>query len=111
MNATYLDAIATYGGTLISHVALVNGAGTEITGGTYARQPVTWTTANDGLIRPSNDLEFAVPAGGEVAGWRGFSAATGGTGYGGADFSVEVFGSAGTFTLLASQTFIDHDSV
>lgn len=111
MNSTYLDAIATHGGSLITHVALVDQLGVEVSGSPYERQEVIWTAPIDGLIRPSADLEFSVAAGAEVAGWRGFSALTAGTAYGGADFTVENFASAGTFTLLAAQTFIDHDSV
>jgi hypothetical protein len=111
LNVAYLDFIATAGAGEISHIALVNGAGTELSGGGYARRPVTWTASADGLIRPSADLEFSVDAGAQVAGWRGFNAASGGTNYDGATFAAENFTAAGTFTLLAASTFIDHDAV
>jgi hypothetical protein len=83
MNETYRNAIATHGRTLITHIGLVNNVGTELTGGSYARLPVTWTTATNGVIRPNADLTFEIPAGANVSGWRGFNALTSGTNYGG----------------------------
>ena len=111
MNTTYRNAIADHGGTLISHIALVDETGTEITGGdpAYARQPVTWTTAADGTIRPDADLSFNIPESTTVGGWRGFSALTAGTDYGGEDLTNESFANQGTYTLLAAQTGILHN--
>ena len=76
MEAVYRNAIADHGATLISHIALVDETGTEITGGSpaYARQPVTWTIASDGTIRPDADLTFDIPAGVTVGCWRGYDA-------------------------------------
>lgn len=108
MNNAYLNAIAEHGGGLITHIALVNGSGNEVGD---ARQPVNWTSATDGLIRPTSDLEFQMDAGDEVAGWRGFDALTDGTDYGGASLSTVSFGNPGTYTLLAAQTGIDHNAV
>lgn len=110
MNTTYLNATADAGGDLITHIGLVNGSGTELTGGGYARQAVTWTSASSGLIRPSADLEFSVASGSTVAGWRGYSASSSGTDYGGADLTSQAFATAGTYTLLAASTSIDHDA-
>lgn len=45
MNETYRNAIATHGASLITHIGLVNGSGVELSGGSYARKAVTWTTA------------------------------------------------------------------
>jgi hypothetical protein len=56
MSETYRNAIANAGGALITHIGLVNSSGVEISGGGYARQAVTWTTASDGIIRPTADL-------------------------------------------------------
>ena len=111
MNTTYRNAIATHGGTLITHIALVDETGTEITGGDpdYARQPVTWTSASDGTIRPNADLEFNIPADTTVGGWRGFSALTDGTDYGGEDLTNEAFANQGTYTLIGAQTGILHN--
>jgi len=108
MSETYRNAIADAGGALITHIGLVNSSGVEISGGGYARQAVTWTTANDGIIRPTADLVFNIPAGTTVGGWRGFSASTAGTNYGGADLTNETFAGAGQYKLLASGTGIQH---
>ena len=110
MNATYRNAIADHGGTLITHIGLVDETGTEITGGdpAYARQPVTWTAAADGLIRPTADLTFNIPAGVTVGAWRGYSALTDGIDYDGANLTNEAFASQGEYTLLAASSGIDH---
>lgn len=108
MATSYLNGIATAGAALITHIGLVNASGTELTGGTYARQAVTWTSASSGTVRPNADLEFDVPAGATVGGWRGFTASTAGTNHGGADLTNEVYAGAGTYTLLAASTGITH---
>jgi hypothetical protein len=111
MADTYLDATANAGGAVITYIGLVNGSAVEISGGTYARKAVSWTSSSSGLIRPTADLVFDIPSGSTVAGWRGFSASTSGTNYGGADLTSQAFASAGTYTLLAASTAIDHDAV
>jgi hypothetical protein len=109
MNVTYRNAIANHGASLIKYIGLVNGLGQELTGGGYARQAVTWTQADDGTIRPSEDLVFDVPAGATVAGFRCYSAATGGTDYGGESLTAETFAGAGQYKLIASGTGILHE--
>lgn len=112
MNTDYLDAVADYGGTQITHIGLVDETGTELTGGSpaYARKAVTWTDASSGTIRPDADLTFDIPSGVTVGGWRGYSASTDGTDYGGADLTNETYASQGEYTLLASGTGILHSS-
>ena len=110
MTEGYRNAIADYGASLISHIGLVDDTGTELSGGSYARKAITWTSASGGIIRPSADLEFNVPAGAIVGGWRGYSASTGGTNYGGADLTNEEFTNAGQYKLLASGTGIKHEN-
>lgn len=111
MTAAYRNALRNHGATLITHIGLVDGAGIEVTGGTYARKPITWNTTDpDALMRPTADLVFDIPAGGVVAGWRGFSALTAGTNHGGAALTSETYGSAGTYTLLAATTSVDHNA-
>jgi hypothetical protein len=111
MNTTYLDAIANAGKALITHIGLVNAGGTELSGGGYARQAVTWTSpSGNGLVRPTADRVFTTMAGHVVAGWRGYSASTAGTDYGGASLTQVTFSNAGTYTLLAASTGIDHDA-
>lgn len=112
MLTAYLNAIADHGGTLITHIGLFNGA-TEITGGTpaYARKAVTWTASSSGLIRPTGDLVFDVPTGATVDNWRGFTALTGGTAYGGGALTSTPFASQGTYTLTAASSGIQHTAV
>jgi hypothetical protein len=108
MATAYLTHLGTVGPDVITHLGLVDETGTELAGGTYARLAVTWTDA--ATARPTTDKVFNVPAGSTVAGWRGFSASSGGTNYGGADLTQEDFASAGTYTLLAAATGIIHQA-
>lgn len=110
MNTSYLNVIATAGAGAITHIGLVNAGGTEISGGTYARKPITWTAASGGTVRPTADLVFDIPAGATVAGWRGYTALTSGTDHGGATLTSETFASAGTYTLLAASSGITHSA-
>jgi hypothetical protein len=103
MDATFHNALAAHGATLITHIGLVNGSNIEISGGSYARQAVTWSGASN-VKSPSGNLVFNIPAGSTVAGWRGYSASSGGTNYGGAALSSVTFNNAGTYTLLAAST-------
>lgn len=107
MNSNYLNAIANHGASLITHIALVDGTGAEVGDG---RKAVSWTAAVDGLTRPTEDLTFIVGAGENVNGWRGFSAETGGTAYGGAELGSVTFNNSGEYTLVADQTGIDHST-
>ncbi|WP_053207945.1 hypothetical protein [Jiangella muralis] len=115
MDAAYFARLGSTGPDAITHIGLVNGAGVELTGGdpAYARQPVTWTDA--ALARPTTDLPFDIPPGSTVAGWRGYSAATGGTNYGGAAVvddqgapAPETYTGQGTYLLRAADTGILH---
>lgn len=109
MNQAYANALATQGKTLIKAIGLVDDEGTELSGGDYARKSVTWDGPTNGVIRPTADLTFDVPAGATVAGWRGYSATTSGTDYGGADLDTETFNNAGEYVLIASKTGIKHN--
>lgn len=111
MSTAYLNLTADAGRAAITHVGLVDETGTEISGGTYARQAVAWVAAVDGKIVPTADKTFNIPANKKVAGWRGYSALTNGTDYGGGALPEQPFASDGTYTLLAAQTYIDHDAV
>ena len=103
MNAAFINSLASNGASLITHIALFNGSGAEISGGTYARKAVTWTGAA-AVKSPSANLVFDIPAGANVAEWRGFSALSGGTDYGGNTLTAASFTNAGTYTLLAAST-------
>lgn len=110
MTVGYRNSIADHGGGLITHIGLLDETGTEITGGTpaYARMAVTWTTADLGVIRPTADLTFDIPAATTVGGWAGFTALTSGTNYGGQDLTQEDFVGQGQYKLLAAGTGILH---
>lgn len=112
MTEGYRNAIADAGGNLITHIGLVDETGTELSGGSpaYARKAVTWTSASGGTIRPNADLVFDVPSGATVAGWRGYSASTGGTNYGGQDLTPAAFEEQGQYRLLAALTGIKHET-
>ncbi len=113
MTEGYRNAIATHGASLVKYIGLVTDQGTELTGGGYARKQVYWSDPADGVIRPyaneakTEDLLFSVPAG-KVGGWRGYSAATSGTNYGGENVTVETYTAAGEYRLKASLTAIKH---
>lgn len=115
VSSDYLNALANHGAGLIKYIGLVDETGTELSGGDYARKAVTWTTSptggTAGLVRPSADLLFNVPAG-TVGGWRGYSALTSGTNYGGEDFAAadqETYANPGEFKLLATETALRHE--
>ena len=88
MKPEFLEILAGAGAAAITHIGLLDGDGVEISGGdpAYARQAVSWEEdeLEAGIMQPESDLTFNVPAGSTVVRWHGFSAATGGTGYGGA---------------------------
>lgn len=104
--AALLEVLEDQIDTVITHIGLVDETGTELTGGSpaYAHQAVTFTDAGAGIIRPNANLDFDIPAGDTVAGWRGYSASSGGTDYGGSDLDPEAYVSQGVYTLLVSQT-------
>ena len=115
MSEGYRNAIADHGASLITHIGLVDGDGTEISGTGYARLAVHWSAASGGIVRPwansglDQNLEFTVPAGETVGGWRGFTQLeTGGTNYGGEDLDNETFTNEGTYTLLGASSGIKH---
>jgi hypothetical protein len=91
----------------LTHIGLVDAGGTELSGGSYARLATTWTNTN-GVTRLNADKVFDIPAGGVVAGWRAFTALTGGTNHGGGSLTQEDYTNAGTYTLQAANTGINH---
>ena len=111
MSTAYRDLVRDAGQAAITHIGLVDTTGTELSGGGYTRVAVTWVDDGDGVSRPSENLVFTTEAGDEVGGWRGYSASTGGTNYGGADYAgaeIKTYTNPGTYTLLAASTAINH---
>lgn len=106
MNNAYLEAIATAGKALITHIALLDALDAEVGA---ARLAVTWgANDGDGDFLMTGDLEFEMTAGDDVASWAGYSALTEGTAYGGAALTPVSFTNDGTYTLLAASTGISH---
>jgi hypothetical protein len=106
MNATFINALADEVGDLITHIGIVDSASSELSGGTYARVGVTWTAASSGMIQPSSNLTFNIPASTTLGGWRGYSASASGTDYGGAVLYNKAYVDADTFILIAAETTI-----
>jgi hypothetical protein len=98
-----LTVMAAAGAGAITHAGLVNASGVELSGGGYARIAVTATNTG-AVIRLNGDKTFTVPAGATVAGWRGFSASTAGTNYGGGPLPSESYTAAGQYVLEGNNT-------
>lgn len=110
MTTAFKNLMLDAGAAVITHIGLMNGA-LELGGGSpaYARKAVSWESASNGVVRPTTNLQFDIPAGATVTGWAGFTAATGGTNYGGASLTPETFAGQGQYILLASGTGIRAD--
>lgn len=98
-----LGGLAAVAGFASLHTANPNpSGGNEVTGGSpaYARKAITWNTPNAGNLDSSNAPVFDIPAGTTVTHFGLWSAATGGTFYGGEPLSApETFTGQGTYTL------------
>ena len=110
MTTAFKNLILDAGAAVITHIGLMDGS-SEISGGNpaYARKAVYWGPASNGVVRPTSDLTFDVPAGATVTAWAGFTASTGGTNYGGASLTAETFAGQGQYKLLAAGTGIRVD--
>jgi hypothetical protein len=83
------------------HSATPGTTGTsEISGGSYARQAVTWASASSGSQASSDSQSFAIPATTTCAYFGGWSASTSGTYESGGALNTSVtFNTAGTLTM------------
>jgi hypothetical protein len=106
---TLRNTLATAYGTAATHAALftadpgtTGSVSNEVTGGTYARKPITWSAASNGTITGS--VTFDVPTGTTIT----HAAVTGGlTGANLLDrvtVTSQAFSSAGQYTLSLSYT-------
>jgi len=80
-------------------------AGTEVTGGTYARKALSggsWTTGSAGAVTVT--VTFDVPAGSTIRGAGVHTASSGGTYLDGGTLTDQAFASAGTYTLTLTAT-------
>lgn len=72
----------------------------EVSGGAYARKPITWNAASGGDLDNNANPVFDVPASTTITHFGMWSASTAGTFYGGDVLSsTETYGAAGTYTL------------
>lgn len=104
LNNGALDAMLDHLDTLVTHVsahtALPNAAGdSEVTGGSYARQSITFAASSAGNLDSSNTPVIPIPAGTTITHLGIWSALSGGTFYGSMDITDEAFGSAGNYTV------------
>ena len=88
----------------ITHVSAHDGApgdtgANEISGGSYARQSITFSSAASGAIDSSNQPVIPIPSGTTVAHLGFWTASSGGTCVATADVTDEVFASAGNYTV------------
>jgi hypothetical protein len=103
LNATahnlMLDELGTLGTHVSAHTADPGATGTdEVTGGSYARQSVTWNAASASNLDSSNQPVIPIPASTTITHIGLWSAVSGGTFYGSWDITDEVFGSSGNYT-------------
>lgn len=73
----------------------------EVSGGTYARQEVTWDTVSNGEVSMVGELEFDIPAGTTVRSIGLWSASTAGDFYGSQPIEADTYAVDGTLTLTA----------
>jgi len=103
--ATIKNALASAYGTTAVQAALYTtapsgSAGTEVTGSTYARKAITWSSAVAGVVTAT--VTFDVPAGVTV---RGAGVHNGsGTYLDGGSVPEQPFASAGQYTLTLTTT-------
>jgi len=112
MSESYKNAVAARGAEIVTYIGLVNQNGSELSGGTpaYSRRPVSWGPPSGGVIRSLGNLIFDVPAGTTVAGWRGFSALSGGVSYGCKSVEEEVFDTQSQCVLAKGSLAVRHES-
>lgn len=103
INTSGKNVMLDYLGTLCTHVALYSDAGgtTEIVGGSYARQSITWGAAAAGSKAITNQPVFQIPAGATVATIGVVTASSGGTQHALFDATDETYGGAGTYTITS----------
>lgn len=107
-----LNAMAEAGGDMAVTASLHtadpgSGGGSEVVGGSYARQAITWGTAAGGTISSSATITFAVPGGTTVTHvglWSGADEWLGGITLS----SPESYGADGTYELTTLSISVDN---
>jgi hypothetical protein len=102
MEETYLNAISTYGGTLVKYLSLATGSlsSQELA---VIRQPVTWGVPTQGGLPLAAPVVFSVPGGSTVNHVQYWSDLEGGTFYGSDPVVEDSFGSEGLYTFTEGQ--------
>lgn len=96
-----LDAIGNACGWMALYTDV---AGTiEVSGGTYARQAITWAAAANGVKQISNQPVFPIPAGTTVRAIGITTASSGGTQHAIDDVTAESYGGNGTYRVDGFQ--------
>jgi hypothetical protein len=87
------------------HTAEPDASGSsEVTGGTYTREAITWAAASGGTAVSDAEIVFDVPTGVTITHLGYWSAGTAGTFYGSRALDVsQEFSSAGTYTIAAGN--------
>lgn len=113
LSSALFDVMLDAGGAVATRVSLHTadpgvGGSSEVSGGSYARQTVTWSAASGGTLTNASSVEFDVPGGVTVT-HVGLWNSAGTTFYGGIELSSpESFGAAGTYELTTlSLTLIN----
>lgn len=75
---TYTKPTNTYLGLFTGDPTVAGQQTQEVSGGSYARQQVTWATASNGLIKNSSSITFPAMPYANVKYWGVFDAATNG---------------------------------
>lgn len=98
-----LDTLATYASL---HTADPGSTGTsEVTGGSYARQAITWSSASSGSKTLSGTVTFQIPSGTTITHAGTWSAVSAGTFRGGGALdSSQSYPSGGEYTLNLTAT-------
>lgn len=99
--ATAYKNAALYGA--LSTTAPGASAGTEVTGGSYARLSIAWGTAASSAVTASA-LAFNVPASTTVVGFECYDALTVGNYLDGCSITSQTFSSAGTYSITPTYT-------
>jgi hypothetical protein len=102
MEEAFLNQIADLGSTLLLWLSVANGGGQNNELAVDRRQ-VNWSPAVGGVANASNEVTFNIPAGSTVNHVQFWSAANGGTYYGSAAVTQEVFGGSGTYVLETAE--------
>jgi hypothetical protein len=98
-----LDTLATHASI---HTADPGGTGaSEVAGGSYARQAITWAAASSASKTLTGTVTFQIPSGTTITHAGTWSASSGGTWRGGAALdSSQSFPTGGTYTLNLTAT-------